>query len=89
MPENIKTTIRLKKQEAIELKSLAFELTKEAIMMGKQKIYTESDIAHFAIENLIDLIVLDDNGDLSMIDLNTYKGIKQLGLPYKRRKKQS
>lgn len=64
MAENIKSTIRLKKQEAAELKEAAFSLTKQAIMKGKQKIYTEADLAHFAIENLLKYIELDDSGDL-------------------------
>jgi len=45
-------TVRLKKQEAAELKDLSFELTKKAIGAGHQKIYKESDIVHFLIENL-------------------------------------
>ena len=32
-------TVRLKKQEAIELKDLSFELTKKTITAGHQKIY--------------------------------------------------
>lgn len=70
MAENIKSTIRLKKQEAAELKEAAFSLTKQAIMKGKQKIYTEADLAHFAIENLLKYIELDDSGNLI---LNTQK----------------
>ncbi|MCM7236044.1 hypothetical protein M8R50_01875 [Enterobacter bugandensis] len=64
MAEATKTTIRLKKQEAVELKDAAFSLTKQAIMKGKQKIYTEADLAHFAIENLLKYIDIDDSGNL-------------------------
>jgi len=70
MAEATKTTIRLKKQEAVELKDAAFSLTKQAIMKGKQKIYTEADLAHFAIENLLKYIEIDDSGELI---LNTKK----------------
>ena len=57
-------TIRLKKQEASELKDLSFELTKKAITAGHQKIYKESDIVHFLIENLAKRITVDSHGDL-------------------------
>lgn len=70
MDENIKSTIRLKKQEATALKDAAFSLTKQAIMKGKQKIYTEADLTHFAIENLLKYIELDESGNLI---LNTQK----------------
>lgn len=66
MAEATKTTIRLKKQEAVELKDAAFSLTKQAIMKGKQKIYTEADLAHFAIENLLKYIDIDDSGNLTL-----------------------
>lgn len=64
MTEKLKTTIRLKKQESIDLSNLAFSLTKQAIMNGKQKVYSESDLVHFAIEKVADKICLDENGDL-------------------------
>jgi hypothetical protein len=64
MTERLKTTIRLKKQESVELSKLAFELTKENIMNGKQKLYSESDLVHFAIEKIAGKIALDANGDL-------------------------
>lgn len=59
-------TIRLKKQEASELKDLSFELTKKAITAGHQKIYKESDIVHFLIENLAKRITVDSHGDLKI-----------------------
>ncbi|EBP0014059.1 hypothetical protein HX37_25825 [Salmonella enterica] len=66
MAENIKSTIRLKKTEATALKEAAFFLTKQAIMKGKQKIYTEADLVHFAIEKLLKYIELDDSGNLKL-----------------------
>ncbi|QLB14719.1 hypothetical protein A6B39_04305 [Mannheimia granulomatis] len=59
-------TIRLKKQEASDLKDLSFELTKKAITAGHQKIYKESDIVHFLIENLAKAITVNSNGDLEL-----------------------
>lgn len=59
-------TIRLKKQEASDLKDLSFELTKKAITAGHQKIYKESDIVHFLIENLAKKITVDNHGDLTI-----------------------
>lgn len=64
-PENSENkTIRLKKQEAIELKNLSFELTKSSIMNGNQKIYKESDIVHFLIENAAKFVGVDKQGNL-------------------------
>ncbi|TYG33315.1 hypothetical protein FW755_12485 [Lonepinella koalarum] len=59
-------TIRLKKQEAIDLKDISFELTKKAIMAGHQKLYKESDIVHYLIENLAKCIQVNQNGSLSL-----------------------
>lgn len=59
-------TIRLKKQEAIDLKELSFELTKMAIMNGHQKLYKESDIVHFLIENVAKQITVNKNGELEL-----------------------
>lgn len=64
MSEALKTTVRLKKQEAVELRELAFSLTKKAIMKGKQKIYSESDLVHYMIENAIKNIDIDEEGNL-------------------------
>ncbi|MBN6710266.1 hypothetical protein JFL47_11425 [Haemophilus haemoglobinophilus] len=57
-------TIRLKKQEAVELKNLSFELTKSSIMNGHQKLYKESDIVHFLIENASQYVTVGKNGEL-------------------------
>lgn len=59
-------TIRLKKQEAIDLKDISFELTKKAIMAGHQKIYKESDIVHYLIENFAQCVKIDQKGMLSL-----------------------
>lgn len=59
-------TVRLKKQEAAELKDLSFELTKKAIGAGHQKIYKESDIVYFLIENLAKKVTINKNGDLEI-----------------------
>lgn len=59
-------TIRLKKQEAIELKEISFELTKKAIMAGHQKLYKESDIVHYLIENLSRCVKVNEKGSLSL-----------------------
>lgn len=72
MSEPLKATIRLKKQEAIDLKEMAFNLTKKAIMNGKQKIHSESDIVHLAIEYAIKNIDIDDKGEL-VIDVENKK----------------
>lgn len=64
MSESIKATIRLKKQEAVELKDKAYALTRKAIMNGKHIVYTESDLVHFAIENTLKNIDLNDSGQL-------------------------
>uniref|UniRef100_A0AAU8B337 Uncharacterized protein n=1 Tax=Dulem virus 57 TaxID=3145768 RepID=A0AAU8B337_9VIRU len=64
-------TIRLKKQEASELKDLSFELTKKAITAGHQKIYKESDIVHFLIENVANKVSIDKNGDLTILNNNS------------------
>ncbi|MIE73125.1 hypothetical protein EL06_28160 [Salmonella enterica subsp. diarizonae] len=66
MSEAIKATVRLKKQEAIELKDKAYALTRRAIMNGKHVVYTESDIVHFAISSTIKNIDLDENGHLAI-----------------------
>ncbi|MDO9950824.1 hypothetical protein Q7404_10315 [Glaesserella parasuis] len=57
-------TIRLKKQEAAELKDLSFELTKSSIMNGHQKLYKESDIVHFLIENASKYVAVGKDGEL-------------------------
>ncbi|HHV6563361.1 TPA: hypothetical protein ACUL6F_001933, partial [Haemophilus influenzae] len=59
-------TIRLKKQEAIDLKDISFELTKKAIMAGHQKLYKESDIVHYLIENLAQCVKVNEKGLLSL-----------------------
>lgn len=59
-------TIRLKKQEAIDLKDISFDLTKKAIMAGHQKIYKESDIVHYLIENLAKCVKVNSKGTLSL-----------------------
>ncbi|WP_118809148.1 hypothetical protein [Haemophilus haemolyticus] len=59
-------TVKLKKKEASDLKELSFELTKKAITAGHQKIYKESDIVHFLIENLAQNVTINKNGDLEM-----------------------
>lgn len=59
-------TVRLKKQEASDLKDLSFELTKKAITAGHQKIYRESDIVHFLIENISKSITIDKEGNLCL-----------------------
>ncbi|EAA4514412.1 hypothetical protein ZH03_005070 [Salmonella enterica subsp. enterica] len=64
MSESLKTTIRLKKQESVELRDIAFSLTKKAIQKGKHKVYSESDLVHFAIEKTLKNIDLDDDGNL-------------------------
>lgn len=61
-------TIRLKKQEAIDLKDISFELTKKAIMAGHQKLYKESDIVHYLIENLAQCIKVNEKGLLALDD---------------------
>lgn len=63
-------TIRLKKQEASDLKDLSFELTKKAITAGHQKIYKESDIVHFLIENLAQKVTINSKGDL-VVNINS------------------
>lgn len=57
-------TIRLKKNEATELKDLSFELTKKAITAGHQKIYKESDIVHFLIEKMAKKVTINKSGEL-------------------------
>ncbi|MGX2949147.1 hypothetical protein [Frederiksenia canicola] len=59
-------TIRLKKQEAIDLKEISFNLTKKAIMAGHQKLYKESDIVHYLIENLAQCVKVNEKGALSL-----------------------
>ena len=59
-------TIRLKKQEAIDLKDISFELTKKAIMAGHQKLYKESDVVHYLIENLASCVKMNEKGLLSL-----------------------
>ena len=59
-------TIRLKKQEAIDLKDISFELTKKAIMAGHQKLYKESDVVHYLIENLTSCVKVNEKGLLSL-----------------------
>ena len=59
-------TVRLKKQEASDLKDLSFELTKKAITAGHQKLYRESDIVHFLIENISQSITIDKEGNLCL-----------------------
>lgn len=59
-------TIRLKKQEAIDLREISFELTKKAIMAGHQKLYKESDIVHYLIENLAQCVKVNEKGLLSL-----------------------
>ncbi|ECK9011641.1 hypothetical protein AID11_12345 [Salmonella enterica subsp. enterica] len=66
MSEAIKATIRLKKQEAIALKDKAYALTKKAIMNGIHTVHTESDIVHFAIENTLKNIDVDESGKLTI-----------------------
>ena len=68
MSEAVKETIRLKKQEAIELKDKAYALTKKAIVSGKHIVYSESDLVHFSIENTLKNIDLDDDGKLIVKD---------------------
>ncbi|ELQ4283580.1 hypothetical protein R2X83_000551 [Salmonella enterica] len=70
MSETIKATIRLKKQEAIELKDRAYALTKKAIVNGKHIIYTESDLVHFSIEKTLKKIDLDESGKLVLSEEN-------------------
>lgn len=70
MSETIKATIRLKKQEAIELKDKAYALTKKAIVNGKHIIYTESDLVHFSIEKTLKKIDLDESGKLVLNEEN-------------------
>ncbi|MBD1226401.1 MULTISPECIES: hypothetical protein [Xenorhabdus] len=60
----LKTTIRLKKSEAIDLQEKAFHLTKKNIMSGRQKIYSEADLVHYAIEQMLTMIALDEHGHL-------------------------
>ncbi|MDE8035788.1 hypothetical protein OQ257_11560 [Actinobacillus equuli subsp. equuli] len=62
--ETADKTIRLKKHEAIELKELSFELTKASILNGHQKIYKESDIVHFLIEQGSKRITINKDGEL-------------------------
>lgn len=59
-------TIRLKKQEAIDLKDISFELTKKAIMAGHQKLYKESDVVHYLIENLASCVKVNEKGLLNL-----------------------
>ncbi len=66
MTQALKTTIRLKKQEAMELKDMAFTLTKKAIMQGKHKVFSESELVHFAIEKVMKNIGIDENGNLKI-----------------------
>lgn len=63
---NTDKTIRLKKQEAIDLKEISFELTKKAIMAGHQKLYKESDIVHYLIENFAQCVKVNQSGLLSL-----------------------
>lgn len=63
---NTDKTIRLKKQEAIDLKEISFELTKKAIMAGHQKIYKESDVVHYLIENLAQCVQINQKGLLGL-----------------------
>lgn len=86
MADNLKTTIRLKKGEASVLKDLAFELTKEAINLGKRKVYTEADIVHFAIEIMSKIIAVDENGDLAIQNENVYTTTQMLGMKPERKK---
>ncbi|PHM22162.1 hypothetical protein [Xenorhabdus ehlersii] len=60
----LKTTIRLKKSESIDLQEKAFLLTKKNIMSGRQKIYSEADLVHYAIEQMLSMITLDEHGYL-------------------------
>lgn len=72
----IDKTIRLKKQDAIELKEISFELTKKAILAGHQKMYKESDIVHYLIENLSQCVKVDEEGFLSLDYEKVCKAIK-------------
>lgn len=54
-------TIRLKKQEAIDLKEQSFILTKKAIMSGHQKLYKESDVVHYLLENMAKYVIVNEN----------------------------
>nr|WP_283776913.1 hypothetical protein [Histophilus somni] len=48
------------------MKEISFELTKKAIMAGHQKLYKESDIVHYLIENLAQCVKVNEKGSLSL-----------------------
>ncbi|ETO41216.1 hypothetical protein [Morganella sp. EGD-HP17] len=68
MKEPLKKTIRLKDSEAIVLKDISYELTKKNIMNGRKAIYRESDIVHFILESKINMVDVNENGELILKD---------------------
>ena len=65
---NIKKTIRLKKDEALLLQEKSFSLAKKAINQGNKVLYRESDIVHYIMSKFIEKIDIDENGKLKIND---------------------
>ena len=65
---NIKKTIRLKKDEALLLQEKSFSLAKKAINQGNKVFYRESDIVHYIMSKFIEKIDIDENGKLKIND---------------------
>ncbi|WP_392564097.1 hypothetical protein RHO13_13230 (plasmid) [Orbus wheelerorum] len=64
--ENLKKTVRLKKEESLLLQDKAFTLTKKAIYQGNKVVYQESDIVHFIIEKFLNKIDINEQGELKI-----------------------
>lgn len=59
---NIKKTIRLKKDEALLLQEKSFSLAKKAINQGNKVFYRESDIVHYIISQTLEKVDIDNEG---------------------------
>jgi len=61
---NLKKTVRLKKEESLLLQEKAFALTKKAIYQGNKVVFQESDIVHFILDELLDKVDINKDGSL-------------------------
>ncbi|MEA3773434.1 hypothetical protein VBK73_22860 [Enterobacter hormaechei] len=64
MKEPLIKTVRLKDSEAIDLKEIAYKLTKKNIMNGVMAVYRESDIVHFVLEAKMHKVDVNEKGEL-------------------------
>lgn len=67
----LKTNVRLKIEESEKLRDKAWELT----MKSKQqkKMIQEPDIVHFILSRCVELVDVDENGEMYLHDIEDFK----------------